>query len=219
MKVTVFGANGQTGSQVVTRALAAGHDVTAFVRSADKAPKVLPSARDRYHVAVGDALDREAVAAAIADADAIVSAIGNNSLGAGTLLTDCMSNITAAAAARPDIPIISVSTVGTGESVSQLRQPFKALVLTTLRNPIRDHEGAEAALAAAPNPTLTVRCVGLTNGEPKGALTASGTESIKGSRISRADVADFIVTHLDLADVPGAIPRAGSGRALAVSLW
>ncbi|HAA16990.1 MAG TPA: hypothetical protein DCE41_36875, partial [Cytophagales bacterium] len=36
MKVIVFGATGTVGVHVVEQALAAGHEVTAFSRSADK---------------------------------------------------------------------------------------------------------------------------------------------------------------------------------------
>ena len=36
MKIVVFGASGRTGLQVVEQALAAGHQVTAFVRTPSK---------------------------------------------------------------------------------------------------------------------------------------------------------------------------------------
>jgi uncharacterized protein YbjT (DUF2867 family) len=38
MNVTVFGATGGVGSQVVDRLCAGGHTVTAYVRNPDKVP-------------------------------------------------------------------------------------------------------------------------------------------------------------------------------------
>jgi len=59
---TVFGATGHTGSVVVERLLAAGKQVRAVVRSADKAPQ----ATERI---VGDVTDPELVARALAGAE------------------------------------------------------------------------------------------------------------------------------------------------------
>jgi uncharacterized protein YbjT (DUF2867 family) len=220
MKVTVFGANGRTGLEVVRAALAAGHSVTAFVRGPAKAPQVDPAARERMRVVIGDALDPSAVATAVADADVVVSALGTAARGTSDVLTRCMVNITEQIAlARPGAAIFAVGTVGAGQSAAQLRQPVKALLMAMLSNPIRDHEGAEAALLACPNPGLGVRCVGLTDGPATGRVSASGVDRVQGSRISRADVAGFIVSHLDSTDVPGSIGREGSDHARAVSLW
>lgn len=223
MNITVFGANGKTGRQVVERALAAGHTVTAFVRDPAKAPQVAPGAQDRLRVVIGDALDATAVARAVAEADAVVSALGTSARRATNVLGRCMTNITTEVARnRADVPIIGVGTVGAGESVAQMSQPLKSLLRIALRNAIRDHESAESAMLACPNPTLVVRCVGLTDG-PATGYTASGVDPVRGGRISRSDVADFIVKilneHPTLAGVPGAVRRAGATNAWAVSLW
>ncbi|MDQ3790025.1 MAG: NAD(P)H-binding protein, partial [Actinomycetota bacterium] len=72
MRVTVFGATGGTGKQVVDQALAAGHKVTAVARN----PEAVDGERDGLTVVPGDVLDAESVAAAIAGSDAIVSVLG-----------------------------------------------------------------------------------------------------------------------------------------------
>src|SRR3954466_10513218 len=70
MKIIVFGANGRQGSRVVTEALERGHDVTAAVRSQERAGNVDP----RAAVVVADALDPRAAPAVPPGHDAAVNA-------------------------------------------------------------------------------------------------------------------------------------------------
>lgn len=226
MRVVVFGANGRTGSRVVAHAAAAGHDVVAVVRDLTKFPgELLDAGPGKVEAVTADARQHEQVVAAIAGADAIVSAIGNTTMGRSTLITDCVATIvTAAGATRPGVPILTVSTVGAGDSGRQMRQPIRALLTTVLHFAIADHNGAESALAHGTNPSLAVRCVGLTEDPARGQVTASATERVTSSRISREDVADYLVNHLDLSDVAGAAlnehaPGGGPGGGLVVSLW
>ena len=77
-RVLVVGAAGNLGRRVVSRALAAGHPVTAFVRSRPtfeerwRAP--LPAA---LRIIEGDALDRARLGQAMRDQDVVVSCAGN----------------------------------------------------------------------------------------------------------------------------------------------
>ena len=72
MKLLVFGASGGTGRQLVERALAQGHQVTAFVRD----PAKLPLTHQNLRVAQGDALRYDTVEPAVAGQDAVLSALG-----------------------------------------------------------------------------------------------------------------------------------------------
>lgn len=72
MKLTVFGATGGTGRQVVEQALAAGHEVTAVVRD----PARLTLQHARLQVLCADVRDPAAIAPALADSEAVVSALG-----------------------------------------------------------------------------------------------------------------------------------------------
>jgi putative NADH-flavin reductase len=71
MRIVVFGANGPTGHQLLDQALAAGHQVVAVTRRPDTMP-----ARDGLTVAGADVADAEAVSAAVAGADAVLSTLG-----------------------------------------------------------------------------------------------------------------------------------------------
>lgn len=70
MRVTIFGATGRTGSELVAQALERGHEVTAFVRDPSK---LQPAERLRF--VQGDARDAGAVEKAIAGSDAVVSVL------------------------------------------------------------------------------------------------------------------------------------------------
>lgn len=72
MQIAVFGANGRTGRLLTGQALAAGHQVTAVMRQ----PHSFPLRHERLEVVRADVLDPEAVDAAVADRDAVLSTLG-----------------------------------------------------------------------------------------------------------------------------------------------
>ena len=72
MKLTIFGATGRTGRLLVEQALAAGHDVTAFVRDASAVKWDEPNLR----VLEGELEDTARIAEAVAGAEAVISVLG-----------------------------------------------------------------------------------------------------------------------------------------------
>ena len=72
MNLTVFGATGGVGREVVTQALDAGHHVTAYVRN----PAKLDLTHPNLTVVPGELTDREAVQRAVHGTDAVISALG-----------------------------------------------------------------------------------------------------------------------------------------------
>ncbi len=79
MNLVVLGATGRTGRLVVEQALAAGHTVTALVRS----PQKLTTRNPNLRVVAGEATDAAAVSRALDGADAVISTLG----GAGSVIT------------------------------------------------------------------------------------------------------------------------------------
>lgn len=73
MNVTVFGATGGVGSQVVEQLRSRGHSMTAYVRNPSKVPS---SWGDDVTVVTGELSDAAAVDRAVQGADAVVSALG-----------------------------------------------------------------------------------------------------------------------------------------------
>lgn len=186
--ITVFGASGATGRLVVADALDRGHDVTAFVRT----PGKLGVQHERLTIAQGDATDPQAVAAAVAGADAVISAIGGAGFGRSTPITDCTATIVAACT---DQRVVTMSTLGAGGSGKLL--PLVARpILFLLRTAIKDHDAAEAAIMRSGLRWTIARCVGLSDDPARGYATAS-LGRVGGSRIPRADVAAWMLDQVD----------------------
>src|ERR1700756_4062009 len=89
MNLLVLGATGGPGRLVVEQALAAGHTVTALVRS----PEKLAISQPNLRVVTGSATARESVALALQGADAVISPLG----GGGSVIADSTAAIVAAA--------------------------------------------------------------------------------------------------------------------------
>lgn len=70
MKITILGATGNVGSATMREAVAAGHEVVAYVRRPDAVEK-LPGVT----VVAGDVDDPIGLAAAIRGADAVIAAV------------------------------------------------------------------------------------------------------------------------------------------------
>ncbi|AQQ52037.1 NAD(P)-dependent oxidoreductase [Planococcus lenghuensis] len=102
MKIALFGATGRTGSEILRRALADGHDVTVLVRQ--------PVAeRARLTVIEGDVRTEADIKKTIAGADAVISALGTDRK---TMLTDAMPLIIEAMKEQGIKRIITIGTAG-----------------------------------------------------------------------------------------------------------
>src|SRR3989442_2509631 len=88
MNLLVLGATGRTGRLVVEQALAAGHTVTALVRS----PEKLATGNSNLRVVSGSATDKADLSRALAGADGVISTLG----GKGSGIEDSSQAIVAA---------------------------------------------------------------------------------------------------------------------------
>jgi len=95
MRLFLLGATGHTGTHILDLALSRGHDVTVFARTPAKVTRRDP----RLRVVQGDALQIDALAAALPGHDAVVSALGSSAreaLRPSTLLAECAASTVAA---------------------------------------------------------------------------------------------------------------------------
>jgi uncharacterized protein YbjT (DUF2867 family) len=111
MRVTVLGASGGTGRQLVAQALRRGHHVDALVRDPDNA--ALP-ADPRLTVHRADVHDAASIAAAIAPESVVVSGLGVRTKKEAGTLTAGARAVVAAHPAR----IVWLGAIGTGRSAS-----------------------------------------------------------------------------------------------------
>ena len=208
MNVIVFGATGDTGRWIIRRAVQEGHDVTAFVRD----PGRMRVVQDRVKVARGDVLDATAVDGAVAGQDAVLSALGSTARNPAPVLSTGVRHILDAMERHRVRRIVALSAAGAlGESAGFL---FGNMGLRIFRmwlpEVYREHRAMLEGLQRSDVDWIAVRAVLLTNGTPKGRYRVA-VDSIPrwGFRISRHDVADFMVRQLASDEYVRKMPAIG----------
>jgi putative NADH-flavin reductase len=194
VKVVVFGASGRTGRLVVEQALAKRHAVTAFVRNPASVAEAPPTLR----VVVGDALDESAVEAVVTGQDAVVSTIGPNSNrpdNVGSASTASIVNAMKRQGVRRLLCISSADDIDSGFLFERMVKPL------FLRHVFADKVAQELVIYKSGLDWTIVRPPILRDGPRTGAYRlAIGVTPKAGWRVSRADVADFIVRELGRKD-------------------
>jgi putative NADH-flavin reductase len=197
MKVTVFGATGRTGQELVRQALAKDYQVTAVVRD----PAKLRISDDRLRVERADVFDPRSISPAVQGSDAVVSALGGTSLKPTDI---CESGVRAiiqamdATGARR-LAVVSNSAHTSAEGDSPLKRAANALLVRRiLRNPFADLRRMEREIRDSDVDWTIVRPPRLTDGAHTGRYrTASNAHVTGGWTISRADVADCVLAVLE----------------------
>ncbi len=198
MKIALFGASGGTGTLLTNRCLAAGHQVTALLRSPDTFPLC-----DKVEVIYGDACDPHAVLETIKGSDAVLSALGARSLGKEDVLERGVPNIIAAMQQTGVRRIIVLGSAGALPD-SLKKQPFyrrwivqKILYNTVLKWPVASQIFQYNALAATDLDWTMVMPPMLRNIAARGRYRIDGEALPRnGSSIPREDVADFMMKQL-----------------------
>jgi len=194
-KILVFGATGALGRQILQQGLAAGANMTAFVRD----PRRLTLTHENLSVIAGDATyDRETVAAAICGQDAVISALGNGmSLRTDGLMQRCVLAIRLGMQKTNVKRLILTSAFGVGESVNDA-SAFMRVVYRLLMNQVfEDKAASEDQLRRSDLDWTIVYPVMLTNGPKTESYRVGEKMALSGlATISRADVADFILKQL-----------------------
>jgi uncharacterized protein YbjT (DUF2867 family) len=192
MRLLVFGATGGTGREVVGQALEQGHQVSAYARR----PEAVTAQHPNLTIAPGDVLDAAAVHAAVAGHDAVVSALGTYT-GDEWVLAEGTTHICAAMQQHGVRRFICITTLGVGESSTQLGHSF-AVLSADLREVLEAKAAQEQIIFDSGLAWTIVRPGALTNGPRSGVYrcVTDPTVPLRRAFISRADVADFIVRHL-----------------------
>lgn len=192
MRLTVLGATGGTGREIVRQGLDAGHEVTAVVRD----PARIPVRHDRLAVARADVFDAGALEPAVKGADAVLSALGHRSIRDDTpLCADAARATIAAMRATECRRLLVVSAVPVPRHDPGNRGPGGAIVRPVLRLVFRrgyaDLGVMEDLVRAAGDLEWTIlRPPRLTDKPATGrARTALNQNVAGGYSVSRADLA------------------------------
>jgi putative NADH-flavin reductase len=191
MNLIVFGAGGKTGTLVVERAIEAGHAVTVFLHDA---AREVPS---EVRVISGDAADPGAVFKAISGHDAVIDVIGGKAPYKDTELErTAVRNIVEAMQAEHVRRLIVVSMMGIGDSKEQAPFWYEHILMPTfLRGADKDKTAMEATVHDSGLDFVIARPPILTEDPATGSVKVVTGED-KGHKITRADLAQFLVDQL-----------------------
>jgi uncharacterized protein YbjT (DUF2867 family) len=194
MRLTVLGATGSVGRELVAQALAAGHDVTALVRD----ERAAGSADGRVAVVVGDATDAESVARAIEGTDVVLSTLGHAKGSPDDLLTRAAANAIAAMRRYGVKRLIALSSAAVADDDDRpgLRyRAARALLCVAMPSVVRDHRAAARLIESSGLDWTLVRGpILFTDGRPAGRPRPGPVTRDSGLRVARAELARFMLT-------------------------
>jgi putative NADH-flavin reductase len=194
MKILILGATGATGLLLVAQSLEQLHQVTVLVRN----PSKLNANHKNLTIITGDIFDKNVLTKTLSGQDAVLSALGNGlSLKSHDLITKAVSILIPAMTETNVRRLIFLSALGVGETFVQANFFQKIIFRTFLRSIYADKTRAEKQIHSSSLDWTLVYPVVLTNTAGTGNYKAAEVLSMKGMpKISRADVADFMVKQL-----------------------
>lgn len=193
MKLIILGSTGSIGAPLVKQALASGHTVTAFARD----PAKVGVKHDKLNVVQGDVMDYPSVEKAVQGEDAVLCALGAG--GKGSVRSQGTKNIIRAMEKAGVRRLVCLSTLGIGDSWGNLNFLWKYIMFKgLLRQGYADHVSQEDSIKQSDLDWIIVRPGGFTDGEHTGEYRHgfSGTDRTIHLKISRADVADFMLKQV-----------------------
>lgn len=195
-RVLIVGATGGTGRQLVAQALEHGHEVTALVRDPSRLQVVHP----RLTVLQGDVLDEHSVEAAMRGQEAVLSALGHKRYFYPTrILSEGTRNILRCMETHGVPRLVCETSLGIGDSAGRMGLYYTLFVIPViLPFYFWDKTRQERTIAASNVEWVIVRPGVLTNGEKRGRVRHGHRVGsfLLTVRISRADVADFMLNQL-----------------------
>ena len=205
MRVLVIGATGKTGHEVVRQALAAGHEVTAFVRD----PSRLKVREPRLTVVRGDMRSVDDLRRALAGQVAVISTVGGRA----------KDTMTRPLSGKPGDGVMEASTAALIEAAGEAGVGRVVMMSTFMLAPnLRwgilkplalyykgmndDKRAGEEALKRSPLDWTIVYATRLTDGARSGReRLVPITETVTPrNNMSRSDAAAFLLAQLDNDD-------------------
>ena len=198
MKLTIFGATGATGVQLIEQALASGNQVVAYARN----PLKIGISHERLTIVQGELSDTLAIERAVNGADAVISVLGprpgedRNSWP----LSQGMRNILAVMQETAVRRLIVSSTPSANDPNDLPDLKFKVLVglLKSLMRPAYEEIVSVARLVRASDTDWTIVRVSMLNNKPGMGKIRVGYLGKKqvGTNLSRTDLAAFLLDQV-----------------------
>jgi putative NADH-flavin reductase len=198
MKITIFGATGGTGRQLVQQALAASHEVTAFVRD----PTKLNVQHDCLQIVQGDVTDPVAVERAVCGAQAVISVLNTRRDAKGSPITQGTKNILTAMKKYGVRRLVFSAAPSARDPQDSPDLRFKlmiGLVRLVAHAGYEDMVGSAQAVRSSNVDWTIVRLPFPTDDPKTGHVKVGYLNKESGTRISRADAAEFMLEEVQEA--------------------
>jgi putative NADH-flavin reductase len=195
MRIAIIGASRGIGAELLKAAIEEGYEVTALVRNSAKLNISTPGLK----VITGDILDPSSVAAAIAGQEAICICVGIPPTRKPVdVFSRGIQNILAAIGKDSNKKLILITGIGAGDSKGHGGFFYDRIINPLLLGTsYADKNRAESILKASNVDWLIVRPGFLINGSRTGKYRViENLSGVTAGKISRADVADFILKQL-----------------------
>lgn len=196
MKLAVFGASGRTGKPFVQQALDAGHEVRALVRT----PGKLGLTHPKLTLIQGDAKDAAKIEETIRGADVVVSALGPVKGEAKDFMTVAAQHLVTAmkrAGVRRLITLTGAGVDQPGDAPKLVNHVIKFALKTLSPDVLKDSEGHVRTITTSDLDWTVVRVPMLTDGPSAGSVKVGMVGVGTGPRISRVDVATFLLRQVE----------------------
>lgn len=203
MKIAIIGATRGIGLAMAQAALADGHEVTALARM----PSRMPISHSRLRIIGGDAEDPGAIVKVVDGQDVVCDCLGTKNVTKTiTMFSRCAENLSKAL--KPEQLLIAVTGIGSGDSKGHGGFLYDRVFMPiVLRRMYADKDRQERIIKSNIARWMIVRPGFLTNGPRTGRYRAlTDLRGIHGGRISRADVADFMLLQAKSPQFIGQTP-------------
>jgi len=193
MKLLIFGSTSSIGHHLLSQALEQGHSVTAFTRDASK----VEIRHEHLRIVQGDVMDPALVESAVRGHDVVLCSLGAGRN--GQVRSEGTRHIINAMEKIGVRRFICQSSLGVGESRGNLNFLWKYIMFGLLLRPAyADHVKQEEHVKQSNLDWIIVRPAAFTDGEHTGQYRHgfSVTDKTTELKVSRADVADFMLKQL-----------------------
>ncbi len=195
--IAVLGASGGIGKQVVKIALTDGHRVTAILRT----PSKLTITHPNLKIVKGDVMKPETLEEHLEGKDAVISAIGKNSFKETYLYSAGNKNLLSVMEKTNTKRVFFISAAGLEINPSFnlfTKLAAKFVLQKLLKNMFADLVRMEKIVKESEENWTIIRPPQLTNKPFTGHYRFSINSFLsKGLKISRADLADFIIKNIN----------------------
>jgi uncharacterized protein YbjT (DUF2867 family) len=195
--LAIVGASGGLGEKLIARALERGYRVNALVRD----PTRLQRQAELLTVFMLDAGSGAGIEPGLERCQHVICAVGGQ-------VTDCVAHVVRELAKRKKPPqrLVLVSRLGASESRPQSERvsgPIRRRAASLWPSVFRDNTQAEAIVRTSKLPYTIIRPTRLTDAPATGNVVAVTAAEPPPHRVSRTDLAHFIIDSLDKAEWAG----------------